>query len=58
MPGTGLSLLSSRGLAQPPGGADPGQQGRGADTGAHGTLASVGSRGGSILQSRLGACWA
>ena len=39
MPGTGLSLLSSRGLAQPPGSADPGQQGRGADTGAHGTPA-------------------
>lgn len=34
VPGMGLSLLSSRGLAQPPGGADPAQQGRGTDTGA------------------------
>lgn len=30
----GLSLLSSHGLAQPPGSADPAQQGRGIDTGA------------------------
>ena len=36
MLGTGLSLLSSCGLAQPAGSTDPGQQGRGADTGAHG----------------------
>lgn len=34
MPRMGLSLLSSHGLAQPPGSADPAQQGRGTDTGA------------------------